>query len=440
MTQKRDNQKSARPVSNTEKNTGYLQLLKTNSNFRNLWFGQLISAGGDWFNNVALLGLVLQLTGSGFAAGMVLLATSLPHFLLIPIAGPIVDRHNRKHVMLAANFAGAALALVFLLVHNASDIWLVYLGGMLLISTAAFFNPASQAVVPNIVSRRELFSANALSSSTWGVMVMVGSGLGGLVSTVFGRETVFMLNALSFLLSNLLIMKVRLPARLSQTSPAKLEEGGCPVQSATTWSDFVGGLSYLKAHRPVIGLVACKTFWHFAAGVLVLLTIFGQQVFKAGDSGIGLLYAGRGLGALIGPLLVQPLVGTDPARMRVALSGSFLVTGAGYLLLAASPIAGIWLAAAALVLAHSGGGIAWVGSSVLLQQTVPDRYRGRVFAIDLGMNTLVGCLSILVWSLALETGAAPVTMAAIGAAVFLTSGLAWIYLTGRPSFRFIAPT
>ncbi len=408
--------RKARPV-------GYVELVKTNANFRNLWFGQLISAAGDWFNNVALLGLALQLTGSGFAAGMVLLATGLPYFLLIPVAGPIVDRYSRKTVMLLANLAGAGAALTFLLVHDASTVWLLYAGSALLSSTAAFFNPASNAIVPNIVNDDELYPASTLSSSTWGIMVMVGSALGGLVSAQFGREVVFLINAASFILSNFLIWQIKVDHK-----PAK------KVQYST-WGDFQAGLTYLKLHQPIMGLVGCKSGWGLAGGVLVLLTVFGQQIFKAGDSGIGWLYAGRGLGALAGPLLIQPLVGNRPERLRLAIAIAFVVQGGGYMLFGFSAGIGLGLAVFALVLAHSGGGITWVGSSILLQQKVPDEYRGRVFAIDLGLSTLTNSISTLTWSIALELHASPVALALAGSVVFIGYGLAWTYLTSRSSFR-----
>lgn len=405
---------------------GYLKLLRSNANFRNLWFGQLTSAAGDWFNNVALLGLVLQLTGSGLAAGMVLLTTSLPYFFLVPVAGPIVDRFNRRQVMIWANLAGAVLALVFLVVQDASMLWLLYGGSAALIATAAFFNPASSAIVPSLVGKRELYSANALAGSTWGIMVMVGSGLGGLVSASFGREVVFVLNSLSFLLSTFLIWRIKLPAEL-KTEASKA--------SYSTWGDFKAGLTYLRAHRPVMVLVGSKAGWGLAGGVLVLLSVFSEQIFRAGDSGIGLLFAGRGLGALLGPLLVRPLVGEDPTRMRRAIGIAFGVQALGYTLFALSAGVNIYFAALALVIGHCGGGVTWVGSSILLQQIVPNQYRGRVFAIDLGLSTLTSSLSTLIWSMALAFGTSPVLLAFLGAAIFLFYGIAWSYVSSRPSFR-----
>ncbi|HEX2915279.1 MAG TPA: MFS transporter [Chloroflexia bacterium] len=412
----------------SSKQVGYIELLRKNSNFRNLWFGQLISAAGDWFNNVALLGLALALTGSGLASGMVLLATSLPYFFLIPIAGPLVDRFDRKKVMIAANLGGAVAALSFLLVRDSSLLWLLYVGSALLISTAAFFNPASSAIVPTVVNERELYSANALTGSTWGIMVMVGSGLGGIVSATFGRDIVFVINSLSFLLSTILIWQIKLPPS------AKKIERETHVEYST-WKDFVAGLAYLRSHRPVMALASSKAGWGLAGGVLVLLSVFGDQIFKAGDSGIGLLFAGRGLGALVGPILIRPLVGTSAGWMRTAIGLAFMVQALGYLIFGLSAPVGIVVAAFALVLGHCGGGITWVGSSVLLQQSVPDQYRGRVFAIDLGLSTLTNSLSTLAWSLALNEGASPVVLALAGAAVFMLYGFFWFYLTARPSFR-----
>jgi MFS family permease len=395
---------------------GYLELLKNNPNFRFFWSAQLISAAGDWFNNVALLGLVLQLTASGFASGMVLLTTSLPYFLLIPITGPIVDRFSRKQVMLLANLAGAVLALSFLLVRDSNLIWLLFVGNILLVSSAAFFNPASSAIVPNIVSKRELYPANALSGATWGIMVMVGSALGGLVSVVFGRDIVFILNSLTFLLASFLIWCIKVPPKTGDATE---------ISSSGYWENFTAGLAYLGQHHRVISLVSLKSGWNAAGGVLVLLSIFGDQIFHAGDGGIGLLYAGRGLGALLGPFLIKPLAGNDPNRMRGVVVLGYIFQAVGYIFFAGSVAVGLWLAFFCLILAHLGGGINWTASALLLQEVVPDHYRGRVFAIDLGFSSLTQAVSTLLWSVALEIKIDPVWLALAAAAVWLVFGLAW---------------
>src|SRR5579859_1896499 len=126
---------------------GAVALLKTNDRFRRLWTAQLISAGGDWFNNVALLGLVLQLTNSGFGASLVIISSTTPQFFVTPIAGPIVDRFDRRTIMIITNIVSTVLALLFLLVRTADNVWLIYVGSALLIISASFFGPASAASI-----------------------------------------------------------------------------------------------------------------------------------------------------------------------------------------------------------------------------------------------------------------------------------------------------
>ncbi|MBX3085234.1 MAG: MFS transporter [Anaerolineae bacterium] len=398
---------------------GYWRLLKQNDRFRRLWAAQLISAAGDWFNSVAVLGLVLQLTQSGLNASLVLISSTLPTFFLTPIAGPLVDRLDRRTVMIWTNLFSAGVALLFLLVHDTNMIWLLYVASVMLVISAAFFAPASSASIPNIVSQSELFSANALSGATWGVMVMVGSALGGIVSTLFGRNIAFIVNALSFLIAAGLIASIEIP------SP-KREKRIAP------WQDFVEGVRYLRNFMPSLSLVAVKFGWGFGAGSLVLLSVFGQQVFKAGDAGIGILYSGRGLGALIGPFVIRSFVGENVDRLRRAMWLSFLLAGLGYLLLALSGWwNAIWLGFVALVIAHFGGGTVWAISSVLLQLTTPDYLRGRVLSVDYGLNTLTNGISTLLYGLALQGNTSPLLLAVVGAVTFSAYGIFWGVISSR---------
>ncbi len=368
---------------------GYWQLIRQNDRFRRLWSAQLISAAGDWFNSVAVLGLVLQLTNSGLGASLAILASTLPSFFLIPYAGPIVDRFDRRKLMIGTNLFSAVIALMFILVHDSGTLWLLYLASVLLIVSASFFAPASSASIPNIVSKEELFSANALSGATWGMMVMVGSALGGIVSTILGRDAAFIINALSFLIAAALIASMDIP------SP-KVE------RKATPWHDFKEGLIYLRQYLPALNLVGVKTGWGLGAGALVLLSVFGQQVFKAGDAGIGFLYAARGLGALIGPLFLRTILGNDLKKQRTAIWVGFLFAAVGYAIFGLSGWLGsLLLGCIALLIAHIGGGTIWTLSSMLLQATTPDRFRGRVFAVNFGLSTLTTGLSTLLYGLAI---------------------------------------
>ncbi|HEY1013689.1 MAG TPA: MFS transporter [Herpetosiphonaceae bacterium] len=408
----------------TDRPVGYWELLKQNRRFRLLWTAQLISTAGDWFNSVAVLGLVLQLTGSGLGPSLVLLASTVPMFFLIPIAGPVVDRFDRRRVMILTNLFSAAVSLLFLLVKTESMVWLLYVANILLVCSAAFFIPASSASIPNIVTRGELFSANALGGAAWGVMLMVGSALGGIVSTLFGRDVAFVVNALSFLAAAGLIALIHVP------SPPATGKRMNPLK------DFGEGMRYLRASLPSLALVGIELGWGFGIGVVVLLSVLGTQVFQAGDAGIGILYAGRGLGVLIGPLALPLVAGNNVRKLRAAIWLSFLVTAAGYLLVAYAGWAGdLWLAAGALILAHFGGGLVWAGGSVLLQLTIPDRLRGRVLSVNGGLSTLGSGVSTLVFGLALEAGSSPMALAVAGAAIFAAYGVLWGLLTARGPFQ-----
>lgn len=412
------------PAYDPERPVGYWQLLKQNPRFRTLWTAQLISTAGDWFNSVAVLGLVLQLTRSGLGASFVLLASTVPMFFLIPIAGPVVDRFDRRRLMILANLFSAVVALLFILVKTEDMVWLLYVASILLVVSASFFIPASSASIPNIVTRGELFSANALGGASWGIMLMVGSALGGIVSTLFGRDLAFVVNALSFLIAAGLIALIEVP------SPKITSKRMTPVK------DFIEGLHYLRENLPSLALVGIELGWGFGAGVVVLLSVLGTQVFHAGDAGIGILYAGRGLGALIGPFVVPAVAGNDIKKLRNAIWLSFVLAAIGYLIVA---YAGwndtLWLASFALILAHFGGGVVWAVSSILLQITTPDRLRGRVWSVNGGLGTLGSGISTLLFGLALQAGSSPMTLAVVGAAIFAVYGVFWGLSTARGPFH-----
>ncbi len=175
-----------------------------------------------------------------------------------------------------------------------------------------------------------------------------------------------------------------------------------------------------------------KMGFGLAGGVIVLLSVFGGQVFKAGDAGIGFLYSARGMGALIGPFVVQALVGRDIGKLRHSIWIAFVLAAVGYLIFGISGwMNSLLLGCVALFIGHFGGGITWIVSSLLLQVTTPDRFRGRVFAVDFGFSTLTSGISTLVYGLALQGGTSPMILAVIGAAIFISFGLVWGLSTGQ---------
>lgn len=191
----------------------YRELLARNRDFRRLWTGQVVSEVGDWLNNIAVLALAIELAGparQGRAIAIYAVARHLPLFLFGPLAGVVVDRTDRRRVMIAADITRAVLALGFLLAQRYSTLPLIYVVGATLFSVSAFFNAAKRATLPNLVSRRDdLLAANSLSASTTAATIAVGSALGGIVATFLGRGTVFVANAATFIISAEMIRRIK---------------------------------------------------------------------------------------------------------------------------------------------------------------------------------------------------------------------------------------
>jgi MFS family permease len=361
----------------------YWRLLRENRDFRLLYAGTLISLGGDWFLTVALLDLVLSLTGSATLASLMLLCQTLPIFFFTPIAGHAVDRVDRRKLMVAVDLVRTGACLLPLFARTPAMLPFAYAGVIVISIGSAYFEPASQAALPNIVRPEELGPANVLMGSTWGTMLAAGAALGGLVTMRFGRDLSFVVDSASFLFSAVILLLMR--ARFAERRP----EGHLhPPLFESMRETF----RYAKSHPRVLALLACKGGYGTGAGVIALLSVFGKEVFKAGAFGIGLLYAARGLGALLGPFLLRAFVKRDEAQYR-AIVFVVLTFALGYCALAFASTLAVGLLA--IFVAHLGGGAAWQISTYGLQRETEDWIRGRVFSADYGFLTLTMSLSSL---------------------------------------------
>lgn len=394
----------------------FTSLLRRNRNVRLLWFGQVVSQLGDWFNAIAVYALLLDLTGSATAVAAMMVVQLAPNAFVGPWAGVIVDRLDRRRVLVAADLVRGFLMLGLLLVHDASDIWLAYLVIGLSVAATGFFEPARQALLPNIASVDELVPANALSSATWSAMLAIGAALGGAVTATFGRHAAFIFNSLSFFLSAAFIARMHPGARMPATSHRRDADTG-----------FLHGVRFVASTPSVRRLVSVKAAWSVAGGVLLLLTVFGERVFPVGGGsagGIGVLYSARGLGAGLGALATRWLCGSDQQRLRQAIAPGFVICGVSYVCFGLAPT--LLLASAAVVVAHAGGSLLWVSSTVLLQLSVPDRLRGRVFGIDFALMTLVTATMSYATGWALDSrGWAPRPLAMLLGALFFVPAAFW---------------
>ena len=404
----------------------YLALLKSNRNFRLLFVGQTISQLGDWFNAVAVYALLLDLTGSATAVAWMMIVQFLPIAIVGPMAGVVVDRVNRRRLMIAADLVRGGLILGLLLVRTAEQVWIAYAVMALTVSASAFFEPARTATIPNITSDDELLPANVLASATWSAMLAIGASIGGLVTAVAGRNVAFSINAASFFWSALFIALTRYDETLRPANAAGL-------LALTGISDLVEGIRYVRRNAHVAALMCVKAGWGLAGGVLLLLTIFGQRVFPVAGgaaAGIGVLYGARGVGAGLGPIALRWILGQQPRTLRRAIGPAFFTVGVFYVALAGAPA--LWIAAFCVLGAHFGGSILWVFSTVLLQLEVPDRFRGRVFAAELAMVTLVTSVSSFWTGYQLDrAGRSPRMLALVLGLLFCAPGVLWLIIQAR---------
>ena len=396
----------------------YWRLLRHNRDFRLLYIGTLISLGGDWFLTVALLDLVLQLTGSATLASVMLLCQTLPIFFFTPLAGHIIDRVDRRKLMILVDVVRSGACLLPLLARTPAMLPFAYAGVIIISIGSAYFEPASQAALPNIVASDELGPANVLMGSTWGTMLAAGAAVGGLVTAKFGRDVSFVVDSASFLFSALVLWRMRVP--FSETREEHHEQPPLIESLRETFR-------YARENPRVLALLTTKGGYGIAAGVVAMLSVFGRQVFKAGALGIGLLFAARGLGALLGPFLVRAIARTDEAQYR-SIVWAVLLFGIGYTGLALSPALAFGLAA--IFIAHLGGGASWQVSTYGLQRETPDYIRGRVFAADYGFLTLTMSVSSLITGIAADRfGAVPATIATSSCALLFA--IVWGTATWR---------
>jgi MFS family permease len=408
------------------RSAGYVELLRRNRDFRLLWLGQVVSQLGDWFDTIALFTLVLRLTGSGRAVGLVLVARFLPSVVLGPLSGVFADRFNRRTLMIASDLGRALVVLGFLFVRRPEQVWLVYVLTVLQLGLSSFFEPARSAAIPSIVRERELVTANAISSVTWSAMLTLGAAFGGPVTAWFGTDAAFVIDSLTYVVSALLILSVRLPPR-----PAR-EKRRLTLSKALGVSDTLEGLRYVRSRPRVLALLLVKPAWGLGGGILTLLPVFGEKIFPVGGSaaaGMSVLYFARGIGTAVGPVLMRRFYGETRVQMQLAIGFSFVTAGVFYVLFGGSgsfALALVWLA-----VAHMGGSVLWVFSTVLLQATVEDEFRGRVFAAELMLMTLAMAASNYATGEALDHfGYSPRTVTAAIGVFFTLPGLLWL-LTRR---------
>ncbi|MEU8286648.1 MFS transporter [Micromonospora sp. NPDC048905] len=394
-----------------------LSVLTGNRSFRNLFLAELVVFGADWFVMVPLLVLLPQLTGSGVWGALVLAVDTGIVALLLPYTGTIADRFDRRKIMIAANVAALAGVLLLLGVRGAATAWLALVAIGVVAVAKAFYSPAAQAALPNVLEPHELAAGNAVAGSAWGTMTVVGASLGGVLSTAAGPYVCFWVAAVGLALAAALATRIRRPLQAPR-------DADLPAQR--TWAAVREALGYI-GHRPrVLALVTVKSAVGLGNGVLTVFPLLAG-VYGVGPLGAGLLFAVRGAGALVGPILMRRVL-TNRAWLLPGLALSMSLYGLSYL--GTSVVRWFPLVLLLVFVAHFAGGSNWVMSNFALQGEVPDRLRGRVFATDMMLATLAISVSQLAVALVVDVVDERVVLAGCGL-ITLVYAVGWRIATRR---------
>jgi MFS family permease len=367
----------------------FAHLLSRNRNYRNLWLGQVVSEIGDHFNSIAVLSMALHLTGSGATVGGAMLARVGPALLAAPLAGVVLDRLDRRRVMIASDLVRAAIAAAHLVLLIYPKTWVLYLLSALLTFAAPFFNSGRAAILPRLVSREDLHSANALTQTTGWLTVAAGTMLGGFSTSWLGYKGAFLINAASFLWSAWAISSLKVEGGFAAARATPAAAGG-----HSGWDEFRDGIRYIRSQPLILAILLLGAGWATGGGAAqILFTLFGESVFGRGPAGTGILWGFAGLGLVAGGLAARQWEGHIDFRLyKHTVTITFVLHGLFYMMF--SIAGGIWQAAAFIFLSRLCVAMNSVMNRTMLLLHVPDRLRGRVFTASEGMVNGVMMISM----------------------------------------------
>ena len=307
----------------SEREVGFLELLRVNPLFRRYWTANAISMLGEWFNTVAMFVLIDSLTDSALGLGFLFVLRMFSLAFPQVFTGMLADRFSRKWLMVWANLLSAVAVLILLTVDGTEDVWLVYVIASVLMMLHAVYIPAENAALPSMVKENELLTANALNSGTWSASLAIGAAIGGFVVAAHGVEVAFIVNAATFVLAAAIIGTMTIPQKKYID-----KEGGL-------WANTIGqisdGFRIILTTPPVRRIITAKALWGiFGGGLVYMLVLVGEDIGLGGfAAGIGVLFAARGIGTGLGPILAR-YVFTDRGRWPFLLGWLVSACGLGY--------------------------------------------------------------------------------------------------------------
>ncbi len=370
----------------------YLDLVGNNKNYRRLWLAQVVSNFGDWFGLLAIYALIQSYSDSELLLGLIIVVKTLSLALFSPFAGHITDRMNRRKLMIWCDIFRALVVLGFILIVSYQLLWLAYLLMAVQMIFSAIFEPAKTSSIPNVTTSQELVIANILSAASWSIIFTSGMAIGGFATAWLGTDAVFVINSLTYLLSAVFIYRAVIP----QTEMSDKER----FRTRNPLTGIKEGFKFLKDHPEVMRPTMAKGMFTSCIGALVyLLILVAEDILLMGSVGLGILYAARGVGTGIGPVIGRRIFKKESTWVK-AMGYCMVFAGVMYALLSGSEA--LFLITLLVMIAHAASGSNWVMSTVLLQRRAPDTFRGRVFSTEWLLFTLSQSVSVTIAALLLE--------------------------------------
>ena len=343
--------------------------LRKHRNYRLFFSGQVVSLSGTWMQNIATAWLVLELTGSPVAVGVLALCQFLPFTLFSLVAGVVVDRFDPRRIVIATQASAMVLAaaLAVLTFSSAIEVWHVFLVTALRGATLVVDTPARQALTFQMVGRDELPNAVALNSSLFNAARVVGPAVGGFVIAAAGVGVAFAFNAASFLA----VLAVLLAMRPAELHP--LARDGEPPRLLGGIREAVAHVGESRVAGIVLGTVLVVSVFSFNFNVL--LPVLAKETLGGGAQVFGIISACFGAGALVGAL-TSASIGRASRRVLLVGTGGF---GLSELLLA--PLGSVLAASLLLFLTGLCFTLWTSNANATLQLAAPDHLRGRVLGL-----------------------------------------------------------
>ena len=415
-------------------NLTYTQLLKGNRNFRNLLWGQFVSEMGNWFNFIAGLGLVRVVSDASPAAlGLLLLMRIFPFAIFSPIAGTFVDRFSRRQVMLWSDILRVFVALAFLLVTDARDLWIAYLATVLLSGLGAFFEGAKNAATPNMTGKDGLLAGTALMFSTRFLLMAIGSALGGFAAAYFGYKVAFIINAASFAVSAFSVWLIPEEATRDDATAVRMSD---KRERESFYTELKEGFQYTVQNRFALTILIMNIIWATGGGAINVVfermggVYFAEKENWNPDLAVGILWFASGLGLFIGMLLAHRTEAVLERRnSRVSFIGWTLIIH-GILFSIGGVMPTLWLLAFFCFISRALVGVEYAVQETMFQRSLPDYIRGRISTLDRGAEMTIFSLSSYFASLAMY-GMSVQTLTVISGILSASAGIVWFFRERR---------